>query len=331
MRIDVFEGIQQERLDGQTCVPLAVGGHDEPRRLGGRGAREHRLVGRHVLVPQAALIDVAGVVLPMLVGSVQPLPQPALLLVGGDVQHHFDDADAAIDEPLLEGDDGVVAALDLVGRRERPHPADEDVLVVRPVEHPDEAGCGHTLLDAPQEVVRELLGRRLLERGERDALRIDRSDHVADDAALARGVHRLQHQQHRRSALFDTALRVEALLQLIELVRTRLEVALPLVFVAVVARSGCRIEIGESEPRADAQEVGGIGVPVLLASRGHLHIMARAAGYGQGVQRARATSMICRPTTRAVSAWSSSARVATRTYSQPYAAASGARSTSCGV
>jgi hypothetical protein len=96
--------------------------------------------------------------------------------------------------------------------------------------------------------VRELLGRRLLERGERDALRIDRSDHVADDAALARGVHRLQHQQHRRSALFDTALRVEALLQLIELVRARLEVALPLVFVAVVARGGCRIEVGETEP-----------------------------------------------------------------------------------
>jgi hypothetical protein len=58
--------------------------------------------------------------------------------------------------------------------------------------------CGDLLADAPEEVVRELLLGRLLERGELHALRVDDADDVLDDAALAGGVHRLQHEQHRR-------------------------------------------------------------------------------------------------------------------------------------
>ena len=38
-----------------------------------RGALEDGLVGLHVLRPQLALVDVAGVVLPVLVGAVEPL------------------------------------------------------------------------------------------------------------------------------------------------------------------------------------------------------------------------------------------------------------------
>ena len=52
---------------------------------------EHRLVGLLVGRPLRPLVDVAGVVLPVLVGPFEPLPEPGLLLVVGEVQHHLDD------------------------------------------------------------------------------------------------------------------------------------------------------------------------------------------------------------------------------------------------
>ena len=65
----------------------------------------------------------------------------------------------------------------------------------------------------------ELLRRRLLERRDRHALRIDRSDHVAHDAALSGRVHGLQHQQDGRVRGIRSTLREQPLLVLVELQR----------------------------------------------------------------------------------------------------------------
>ena len=67
--------------------------------------------------------------------------------------------------------------------------------------------------DPPQVVVLALLLGGHAEAGVSDAQRIARPDDVFDDAALARGVHALQHQQDR-SGVARAAVGVEHLLQL---------------------------------------------------------------------------------------------------------------------
>ena len=75
------------------------------------------------------------------------------------------------------------------------HPDDQDVLVVGAVEDADVARLRQGVADPPQEVVLALLGGRRLEAGDLHALRVDQADRVAQHAALARGVHALEHQQ----------------------------------------------------------------------------------------------------------------------------------------
>jgi hypothetical protein len=67
---------------------------------------------------------------------------------------------------------------------------------VRAVEDADLAGAGHLLVDTPQEVVGQLLGRRLLEAGDRRALWVESGHHAPDRAVLARRVDALQDDQH---------------------------------------------------------------------------------------------------------------------------------------
>ena len=127
---------------------------------------------------------------------VEPGQQPLLLLVGRDVQHALDDVVPLGDELGLELVDRVVAALDLLGGGELADPGDQHVLVVGAVEDPDVPRLGQRPSDPPQEVVRALLLGRRLERGDPHALRVDQADRVPQRAALAGGVHALQHQQH---------------------------------------------------------------------------------------------------------------------------------------
>ena len=190
------------------------------------------------------------------------------------MQHHLDDADSPVDQPLLEGVDRAVAPLDLGVIGEVADPPDQHVLVVRPVEHANEPRFRHALLDAPEEVVRELFGGRLLECRERHPLRVDRADHVAHDAALAGGVHPLQHEEHRGRAVDDARLGVKALLQLIELVGAGVEVFLTAALALGVARLGVGVDVGEAEPLVRAQQVGGVARPVHLALRSHAAMMA---------------------------------------------------------
>ena len=114
---------------------------------------------------------------------------------------------------------------------------------------------GSARVDAPQEIVIELFGRRRLERVDLAALRIDAAHDVLDGAVLAGGVHRLEDQQHRPAVL-----RVEPLLELghplaallQHLVGDRLEPLAPRVR---------RVDVLQAEPRAvrDAVAPGQVG------------------------------------------------------------------------
>ena len=97
-------------------------------------------------------------------------------------------------------------------------PDDEHLLVVRAVEDADAAALGQRLHVAPEEIVVELLVRRLLEAEDLAALRVHARHHVLDRAVLAGGVHRLKDDQHG----VDVG-RIEQLLRLGQLGGVRLQ------------------------------------------------------------------------------------------------------------
>jgi hypothetical protein len=72
----------------------------------------------------------------------------------------------------------------------------DDLLVVRPVEDPDPSPFRKRGGDAPQEVVIELLGRRLPEADDLHALRVHAAHHVLDRQSLP-ARHRLQNDEER--------------------------------------------------------------------------------------------------------------------------------------
>ena len=160
-----------------------------------RGPLDGDLEGVHVVVPELALVEVAGVELPVLVGPAEAAAEALELVVLRDVQHHLDHARAGVGEERLEVPDVLVAPLDDVGLGPPVDADDQDVLVVRPVEHADHPLLRRLLVDAPQEVVPELLLRRRLERRDADALRVHRPEHALRGRVLAPGVHGLEHEQ----------------------------------------------------------------------------------------------------------------------------------------
>ena len=98
---------------------------------------------------------------------------------------------------LLERVDGVVAALPDRLRHELLDAHDEHVLVVRAVEDADLAALRQHLVDAPEEVVRELGRVRRPEARDAHAHRVEHPKAVLDGAVLACGVHALQNDEDR--------------------------------------------------------------------------------------------------------------------------------------
>ena len=80
-------------------------------------------------------------------------------------------------------------------------PDHEDLLVVAAVEDADAAPLGQAAGGAPQEIVIQLLARRLLEVEHLAARRIDAGEQGVDRAVLAGGVHGLEDQQQRMAVL----------------------------------------------------------------------------------------------------------------------------------
>jgi hypothetical protein len=95
---------------------------------------------------------------------------------------------------------------------------DQDLLVPRAVEDADPPALRQVPRVAPEEVVVELLGRRRFEGRDLAARRVHAREDVLDRRVLARGVHRLEEQEHRPAVL-----RVELSLQLGEALDARRE------------------------------------------------------------------------------------------------------------
>jgi hypothetical protein len=79
------------------------------------------------------------------------------------------------------------------------------------VEDADAAALRQRDHAAPEEIVVEFLRRRLLERGDLAALRVDALEHALDRTVLAGGVHALEDQQQRPAVL-----RVELFLEIVQ-------------------------------------------------------------------------------------------------------------------
>ena len=180
------------------------------------------LVRPHVVLPEGALLGVGGRELPVLLGVVDPLEEPPLLLLARDVQEELPDDDPVVAEVALVAPDVPVTVLPDVLRHELRgelgvseefgvHLHDEHVLVVGAVEDADASALGQLLVAAPEEVVVELLARRDLEGRHLAALRIDAGHHVLDRSVLPGRVHRLEDEEDRPAVL-----RVEPVLQLRE-------------------------------------------------------------------------------------------------------------------
>ena len=192
-----FQGIDQRLRDDEVPVPLAVGRHDGPRRPGRAAAVDGVLVGLHVVIPQAALGHVLLRELPHLVGVLPARLKALLLLVLGDVQVEFQDHRPRVGQQLLEVVDLLVALAPHIFGGQVLHADDEDVLVLRPVKDADHSPSGRGLVDAPQEVVIQLLLGGHLETGHVAALGVHAVKDVLDGPVLARGVHALEDNEYR--------------------------------------------------------------------------------------------------------------------------------------
>src|ERR1700720_3634237 len=191
VQLHALESLRQHRGDDQVAVPLLVGRHHEPGRHTGRGAGDRFLVSCHEGVPALAIVEVRGAELPALLGVGEPFQQPPALLVAVDVEEELEDRGAVLGEQPLEVVDLGVARLPDLGGHEVVDALDQHRLVVAAVEDPDLAGGRHLLVDAPEEVVVELLLARCLEGRHPDAERVDALEDVGDGAVLAAGVHAL--------------------------------------------------------------------------------------------------------------------------------------------
>ena len=79
----------------------------------------------------------------------------------------------------------------------RMHPNDQHFLIVGTVEDADPPAFRQTARGAPEKIVFQFLGARLLETENLAALRIDAGHDVPDGAVLAGSVHSLKNQQQR--------------------------------------------------------------------------------------------------------------------------------------
>ena len=209
--------------------PLVVGGDHVPGRPLGARRREHLGERLLVVVPVAALLDVRGRELPVVVGQVDAPQEADALLLLGEVEEQLHDGEPVVGEVALPVVDVAVALLPDVPPARLPgqllvledlgvHAHHEDLLVVGAVEDADLAAARQVGGEAPQVVVVELQGRGRLVGVHGDALRVHAAHDVADGAVLAGGVERLQHDDDavgvlRRQPLLVLAQQLDALRQ----------------------------------------------------------------------------------------------------------------------
>ena len=108
-QVELLDPPDDRRGHDKLREPLAVGGHDVPRRVRRRRVPDRVLVGLHVVVPVTALPDVARRELPILLGLVEALEEALLLLVAGYVEEELQDEVAVPRKVAFEARDVLVA------------------------------------------------------------------------------------------------------------------------------------------------------------------------------------------------------------------------------
>ena len=168
-RIERLNRVDDRRRHDQAREPLAIGGHDVPRRHVGGGVANHVFVGRHVGGKVRALADIGRRELPVLLGLVEALEEALALFVLRHVQEELADQHALPREVALVGVDVFEAlAPDVLGDELRRQlllgedvlvdADDQRLLVVRAIEDADVAAARQPPVRAPQKIVIELFG-----------------------------------------------------------------------------------------------------------------------------------------------------------------------------
>lgn len=175
--------------------------------LGGFG--KDLFVRLYIFIPFTASDEVGAIELPVFFGCIKALLEALLLGVLIDMEEHLNDDGAFVVEQLFEVVDMTVAFLpDGLGAQFIDADC-KNILVVAAIENNDFAITGGLLVYAPEVVVPELAGVRLLEAGHMDALRVDSAESIFDGAVFSAGIHALKNQEE-----FLTAVDKETLLQI---------------------------------------------------------------------------------------------------------------------
>src|SRR5215469_12528949 len=261
-QVQFLHRLHDGRRHHEPREPLVVGRHDEPRRILRGGRPDGLLVGVHIGGPVAALARIGHGELPVLLRLIEALEEALLLFPPRQVQEELEDDGSLPAQVFLEvinvaeplGPDAPGHARSgqpLLIEDVRVHPHDQDLLVIGAIEDTDSTALREAVRVAPEEVMTELLGRRLLEGEDLDALRIDSGHHVFDRAVLAGRVHALEDQQQR-----PTVLRVEQVLFLGQPFGATLQQLGRLALGQLQAAGVSRIEIPEPEAPAAADAEG---------------------------------------------------------------------------
>src|SRR5438093_1085091 len=241
-------------------------------------------------VSPPGFFDVVEAEFPVLVRLVDTREEALALLLLRKMEEELEDARSVAMQVVFQPGDRAKPLLpdrvrveeivgQLFGAQDlRMHAHDQHLLVIRTVEDADATALGQETRGAPEKIMLQLLGARVLEAEHLAALGIDAGHHVLDDAVLAGRVHRLEDEQKGMPVG-----RVEQALQRAQLLNLLGE-ALPVLLLRRVIGLHARRPFLELEllVGADAEIVGvdlhrdghgssagGAGGPLLQDNAGH--------------------------------------------------------------
>ena len=161
--VRVVQRVQEVADAVESCALLVVGLDDRPRRVGGVGMEEHRLLGGGVVVPFVQRLDVDGRQLPVLERIVAARDEAPQLFLAAHREPVLEQQDAAVGEHALQLR-RLAHELQVLQRRTEAHdPLDAGAVVPGAVEEDHLAGGGQVLDVALEIPLALLLGGRFLQ------------------------------------------------------------------------------------------------------------------------------------------------------------------------
>ncbi len=207
--VRVVQRVQEVADAVESRALLVVGLDDRPRRVGGVGMEEHRLLGGGVVVPLVQRLDVDGRQLPVLERIVAARDEAPQLFLAAHREPVLEQQDAAVGEHALQLR-RLAHELQVLQRRTEAHdPLDAGAVVPGAVEEDHLAGGGQMLDVALEIPLALLLGGRFLQGYDPRAARVQVFHEALDGAALAGGVAAFEQDHHALAGLLHPALHLE--------------------------------------------------------------------------------------------------------------------------